>query len=116
MTREMGWKLICVNLMMWVALSCSAGGETSTPFSLGEVESVLGLVEQIEPESIRTVGHQAVDVYAAFLKMKVNVVATMWGSLSPEQRHIFVTGFVEVIKVGEQEVEKLLPMREEALP
>lgn len=74
------------------------------------------MVERIDPEQMRFVGHQAIDLYASFLKIKVDFVVNLWGHLSAEERRNFMTGLVDVIKMGEAEVDNLLPHIEESQP
>ncbi|RMH36728.1 MAG: hypothetical protein D6690_05185 [Nitrospirae bacterium] len=74
-----------------------------------DTDALVGLAEKVDPEAVRTAAHTAIDLYAMYLKWKVDLVIRLWTSLSPEERRQLAEHLVEVIRYGQRELETLVP-------
>ncbi|GJL52859.1 MAG: hypothetical protein NPIRA01_40860 [Nitrospirales bacterium] len=91
----------CIPIWQWilmVALCLSVAQCSQQPGTPGlplDPESVLTVAESVDPEIVRTVAHQYINLQARVMKLKVDVTIDAWNQLSPEQKRSVMKGLVK---------------------
>lgn len=67
-------------------------GTSSLPL---DPESVLSAADSVDPELVRTVAHQYINLQARVMKLKVDVAIDAWTQLSPEKKRSVMNGLIK---------------------
>ena len=85
------WVMIAIVSLSLVGCPQQPGGP-SLPL---DPESVLTAAESVDPELVRTVAHQYINLQARVMKLKVDVAIDAWTHLSPEQKRSVFNGLIK---------------------
>lgn len=87
------WQWVLIGTLSLSLTQCSQQpGTSSLPL---DPESVLTMVDSVDPELVRTVSHQYINLQARLMKLKVDVAIDAWTHLSPEQKRSVLSGLVK---------------------
>ncbi|GJL52988.1 MAG: hypothetical protein NPIRA02_01200 [Nitrospirales bacterium] len=103
-------------LMVMLSLSLPQCSQQPGPpgFPLNS-ESLLTIADSVDPELVRTVAHQYINLQARVMKLKVDVAIDMWSKLSPDQKRSVMKGLVKGFHLATDQLQQAAPALQELI-
>ncbi|GJL61887.1 MAG: hypothetical protein NPIRA04_05410 [Nitrospirales bacterium] len=101
------WHWVLIVMLSFHLTQCSQ--QPGTPGLSLDPESILTVADSVDPEVVRTVAHQFINLQARVMKVKVDVAINMWSKLSSEQKRSVLRGLVTGFHLATDQLQQAAP-------